>query len=55
MTEPEVTNWHGWPPQVWDGKRWIEVPAAALVTKLQAEVAYWRAVADQRSGSEGGC
>ncbi len=20
-------NWHGWPPQVWDGKRWVYVKA----------------------------
>jgi hypothetical protein len=32
----EGINWHGWPPQVWDGKRWRPIRAAELVV-AQAE------------------
>jgi hypothetical protein len=37
--EPKSTSdfvvWSGWPPQVWDGKRWKYIPEAKLLCELQ--------------------
>lgn len=33
-------NWHGWPPQYWDGKRWVyltELECRSLAVEQEAQ------------------
>jgi hypothetical protein len=32
------TNWHGWPPQVWDGEEWKPIEVAELAVRLQHRI-----------------
>jgi hypothetical protein len=31
-------NWHGWPPQVWNGKRWVYVAPAKIMAEQAEEI-----------------
>jgi hypothetical protein len=31
MKGNDPNNWHGWPPQVWNGKRWVYIESIAGV------------------------
>jgi hypothetical protein len=55
-----IDNWHGWPPQAWDGGKWVEVEPAALaveqakiILEQQHEIERLAWLADLRSGADG--
>jgi hypothetical protein len=55
-----MTNWHGWPPQVWNGNAWKDIEPAALIERqaqeierLMCEVARLQWLCDLRSGADG--
>jgi hypothetical protein len=39
--------WHGWPPQVWNGKTWKPIPQAELLIKLTKENKQLRALLEE--------
>jgi hypothetical protein len=36
-------SWHGWPPQVWDGTKWVAIEPAKLLVLQEAELRRLRA------------
>jgi hypothetical protein len=36
-------SWHGWPPQVWDGEKWIPIEPAKLLVEQEKELRRLRA------------
>jgi hypothetical protein len=46
-------QWHGWPPQVWNGKKWVYIEPAKLLAEQKEEIKRLRWIVDLRSGADG--
>ena len=38
--EPAIAEgtWHGWPPQRWDGAKWVDIEPAKILVEQEAEL-----------------
>ena len=36
--EPVIAVWHGWPPQRWDGAKWVDIEPAKILVEQEVEL-----------------